>query len=205
MSGNQSSDDTIRSTLAYYNTHAEDFVRRTRNVDMRPTREAFTALLPPGGRVLDAGCGSGRDSLAFLEEGFDVTAFDGSSALAELASTLTGLRVLCMPFAELTFASGFDGVWACASLLHLPPAELDDAVERLVDALKAGGTLFMSFKQGEGQAIDDGRFTSFMSDHALQALLERHPRLAVVRVWTAADAQGRPVRWSNVLARRGRG
>ena len=169
---------------------------------MRATRAAFTALLPCRGRVLDAGCGSGRDSLAFLEDGFDVTAFDGSSALAELASTLTGLRVLCLPFAELTFASEFDGVWACASLLHLPPGELDDAVARLVHALRPGGILFMSFKQGEGETMDDGRFTSLMSDRALQALLERHRRLAVVRVWTAADAQGRTVRWSNVLARR---
>ena len=127
MPVNQPSDETIRSTLAYYNSHADEFVRRTRNLDLSATREAFTALLPRAGRILDAGCGSGRDSLAFLEGGFSVTAFDGSNALAQLASTLTGLRVLCLRFAELTFASEFDGVWACASLLHLPPDDLDDA------------------------------------------------------------------------------
>jgi SAM-dependent methyltransferase len=202
---NLCSDDAIRPTLAYYNDHAEEFVRRTQDVDMRPLRKAFTDWLPAGARILDAGCGSGRDAAAFLQEGFDVTAFDGSTVLAEIASRRTGLSVSALTFADVKFDREFDGIWACASLLHLPPDSLDGAVERLTTALKADGTIFMSFKDGEGELIEDGRFTALMTEPALLGLVARHPRLELLRAWTTSDAEGRPANWRNVLARRASG
>ena len=143
MPVNPFSDESICSTLAYYDKNAGEFVRRTRDVDIKATRQAFTALLPPRAHILDAGCGSGRDAAAFLYEGFTVTAFDGSVAMAELASAGTGLRVLQLTFGQVAFDAVFDGIWACASLLHLPTDHLDDAVARLIAALKPAGILFI--------------------------------------------------------------
>jgi SAM-dependent methyltransferase len=202
MSAKPSSNESIRSTIAYYDEHAGEFVRRTRDVDMSKTRQAFTSCVPPHGRILDAGCGSGRDAVAFLQEGFSVTAFDGSAAMADLASASTGLRVLQLTFEDVGFKSQFDGVWACASLLHLPPDHLDDAVERLISALKPDGVLFMSFKDGHGVATEKGRFTALMSTSDLEQLLARHSRLILLHVWTTDDAEGRSLSWINVLARR---
>jgi hypothetical protein len=94
-------------------------------------------------------------------------------------------------------------VWACASLLHLPADALDGAVERLAISLNPDGILFMSFKRGEGTVIDEGRSTILMTDEALVALVARQKaRLSVVEQWISPDAQGRPLLWTNVLARR---
>ncbi|MBR3158035.1 MAG: hypothetical protein IKF14_02915 [Atopobiaceae bacterium] len=62
------------NTLAYYAKNAEAFAASTSDVDLSSLRQRFAALIPPGGRVLDLGCGSGRDSRAFLDMGFRVTA-----------------------------------------------------------------------------------------------------------------------------------
>lgn len=107
-------------TLDYYNENAEAFFQNTACADMRHLYKRFLPLIPAGGRILDLGCGSGRDSRYFIEQGFQVTAADGSEALCRLASRYIGQEVLCMDFRDLAFKNCFDGVWACASLLHVP-------------------------------------------------------------------------------------
>jgi SAM-dependent methyltransferase len=198
-----SSEELIRSTLAYYDAHAEEFVERTAPIDLSAAYEPFLALLPPGAHILDAGCGSGRDTREFLAKGFKVTAFDGSKRLADIAKATTGQSVLHLRFDQITFDGEFDAVWACASLLHLPDDVIEDALDRLIFALSPGGVLFMSFKMGSGAVTDNGRYTSLMSDDRLAALLNsRRDRLMLVRKWTSDDTQGRPLLWTNVLARR---
>jgi trans-aconitate methyltransferase len=71
------------------------------------------------GHILDAGCGSGRDSSYFLDKGFDVSAFDASAELAKLASQLIHRPVTVCQFNEYESDKPFDGIWACASLLHV--------------------------------------------------------------------------------------
>ena len=87
---------------------------------MRSARQRFLACLPAGAAILDFGCGSGRDAKAFLELGFSVEASDGSEELCRRASELTGIPVKRMLFSELSAADRYDGIWACASILHLP-------------------------------------------------------------------------------------
>lgn len=107
-------------TIDYYNKNAEVFFQDTACADMSYLYKQFLPLIPVGGRILDLGCGSGRDSRYFLEQGFQVTAIDGSAELCRLASKYIGQEVLCMVFRDLAFENCFDGVWACASLLHVP-------------------------------------------------------------------------------------
>jgi hypothetical protein len=122
-------------TLGYCDAHAEEFCRRTRDVEMEALYAPFLALLPAGAHILDAGSGSGRDTLAFLRKGYEVTAFDGSVELAKRASAWTGNAVLHRTFAKIEWSQTFDGVWACASLLHLPRPQVADAICRLTEAL----------------------------------------------------------------------
>ncbi len=192
-------------TLDYYDTHAEEYCTRTRDVGMEALYLPFLALLPAGAHILDAGSGSGRDTRAFLTKGYRVTAFDGSVELAKRASAWAEVEVLHRTFAEVAWSQTFDGVWACASLLHLPAPELADAVCRLTEALRPGGAFFMSFKQGTHQGERDGRFFTDLDDSRLRDLIAHEPRLHINRSWETADQRGRAdTRWVNALCTRQR-
>jgi SAM-dependent methyltransferase len=129
----------VTMTIDYYNRNAYAFQQRTLGRDLQRRYDPFLALLPPGAEILDAGCGPGRDSLAFIQRGYRVTAMDASSAMVDLTTATIGQPALLLPFDQIDFEEKFDGVWASASLLYVPSARIDDAVHRLTRALKPGG------------------------------------------------------------------
>ncbi|WBV21141.1 class I SAM-dependent methyltransferase [Pantoea piersonii] len=190
------------STQHYYQRNAQQFFESTVAVDMAEIRDRFTALLPAHGSVLDAGCGSGRDAKAFAEQGFQVEAFDASPELAELASQHSGLPVKVMRFQELDVSARYDGIWCCASLLHVSRAELPGVFRRLAKALKAGGVLYASFKYGQGEREDNGRVFTDMREGEIAGMLRgsEGSGLRVVQEWMSEDR--RPERrdsWMNVI------
>ncbi len=192
-------------TLAYYEEQAETFFAETVDVDMAPLYARFLARVSPGGHILDAGCGSGRDALAFRELGYAVTAFEASPALARLASDYCGLPVEVRRFQEVEWEDRFDGIWACASLLHVPLAELPEVLRRLGRALKAGGVLYASFKYGAGEREHGGRRFTDLDERRLAALVEAVPPFAVVETWVSGDRrEGREGdRWLNAFVAMG--
>ena len=196
---NQHSED---STHRYYEDKAEEYLARTSQLDMESLYKPFLELIPAGGTILDAGCGPGRDVLAFLKQGFRVTAFDASEKMVEIASTQTGVAALQMRFQELKYKQKFDGIWACASLLHVPFCELDDILSRFSRALKTGGICFMSFKQGNGERFEDGRRFIDFTEATLQQKLADISGLSILRTWGTEDQAGRSgVQWVNALIR----
>lgn len=188
-------------TVGYYEVHAEEFARGTLAVDMSPVYAPFLALLSPGGHVLDAGCGAGRDGLAFKQRGFVVTAFDASPALARIASGVIGQPVTVMRFQELDLADRFDGVWACASLLHVPLAEMPGVFSRVQAVIRPGGVWYMSFKDGDREVEREGRRFTCFTENSLLEFLRAFPELEVASVWTSGDRRpGREgERWVNAL------
>ncbi len=188
----------------YYQHHADTFFDGTVEVDMTPLYGRFLPLLAEGAAILDAGCGSGRDALAFGNLGYSVTAFDASPAFVALAERHTGQPVQCLRFQDITWQEQFDGIWACASLLHVPSAELPDVVDRLRKALQPGGILYASFKYGSGEREHHGRRFTDLDEPGLVALLELVPGLEPVETWTTGDRRpGRESeRWLNTLLRR---
>jgi SAM-dependent methyltransferase len=204
MSSDQLSRDPHEQTLSYYEANAQRFFQYTHNVDMSSLYEPFLSLLTPGAHILDAGCGSGRDSLAFLERGYEVTAFDASAAMVELASRLIGRPALHLSFERIRFQDRFDGVWACASLLHVPRHGLPMMLERLGLALRAGGAMYASFKYGEDEVLRDGRLFSDYSEGRFRRVLDSRPELELVKLWKTTDL--RPdcsdTVWLNVLLRK---
>ena len=139
--------DTNR-TVEYYDENADAFLSETVSVDFSETQGTFLRLLPREAVILDFGCGSGRDSLKFLREGFKVEAADGSVRMCRAAAALTGLSVRRMLFQELDEQEKYDGIWACSSILHLPRTELGDVLARMCTALKRDGIIYTSFKYG---------------------------------------------------------
>lgn len=190
-------------SITYYDQHADAFIAGTLDVQMQSLYDKFLPHLPAGGHILDAGCGSGRDSRYFLQQGFVVTALDASWPLVLHARTLTGLSVLHCRFDEFVAEQPLDAIWACASLLHVPQAELLLVMDHLARQLRRGGLFYCSFKYGVGEVSRDGRSFTHLDESGLAALLTKLP-LSVVECWQTADL--RPGRqeecWLNVLLRR---
>ncbi|EOV8145676.1 class I SAM-dependent methyltransferase [Cronobacter dublinensis] len=187
-------------TQNYYQTHSQAFFDGTVAVDMSSLYAAFTPHLPAGARVLDAGCGSGRDALAFHRMGYAVDAFDASRELVALARAHSGLPVKEMTFHDVDAIERYDGIWCCASLLHLSHDELPGAMQKLSDALKPGGVWYLSFKYGEGEREQQGRRFTDMNEARLTALLAAFPALSPLALWVTQDKRPeRREQWLNGL------
>lgn len=187
-------------TLEYYQHHADDFFNSTVNVDMRSLYTPFLERIPKGGRILDAGCGSGRDSKAFLQQGYRVEAFDATGEMAKLANQHTGLPVKQMTFSDVDAFNRYDGIWCCASLLHVSAAELPDAMAKLARALKPGGIWYVSFKHGDGERVKDGRRFTDLNEQRLNTLLAGLAGITLVGHWITEDKRpDRSEMWLNAL------
>lgn len=195
---------TIDTTLQYYQQNTGSFVEGTVSADMHDARERFFKLLPSHAYILDFGCGSGRDAKAFLEQGYRVDAIDGSAELCRRASDLIGQPVKQMLFEDLSAVKQYDGIWACASILHLPRKELMSVLQKISDALKSGGILYTSFKYGEFEGIRGKRYFTDLTEESLTGLMKTVPSLQIVDTWITNDVRpGREEeRWINILARR---
>lgn len=193
-------------TLRYYEDHAGEFAAGTIGADMGEIRQRFLAMLPAGGRILDFGCGTGRDTKAFLAMGYRVAALDGSEALCRIAREHTGIPVRCQDFRCFAPEEGeeYDGIWACASLLHLSKVELLPVMRELAKVLRSGGVLYASFKYGEHEGARNGRFFTDFTREGFQQFLEQIPAFRITEQWVSGDVRlGRgDERWLNILARR---
>ena len=188
-------------TLNYYNANAQDVVQGTVGVDFHITQDRFLAQLPAGAKILDFGCGSGRDTKYFLERGFAVEATDGSAELCKLASEHTGISVKQMLFDELDAVAKYDGIWACASILHLAWKDLVVVMQKMVRAVKGEGVIYTSFKYGQFTGERNGRFFTDLDEEGLAKLLKEVGGLEVKELWITGDVRpGRgEEKWLNVL------
>lgn len=199
----QYGEDRVESTLQYYEEHAEEFASNTIDADMENVRFRFMAHLPMGARILDFGCGTGRDTKAFLDLAYEVSALDGSEALCRIASEHTGIRVRCMDFRDYTPAKGevYEGIWACASLLHLKKSELIPVLRELGKALQYGGILYISFKHGSFEGERNGRYFTDFTLEEVREFMKDIPELKLVEHWLTGDV--RPGRgdeqWLNLI------
>ena len=189
---------------AYYNRNAAEYILDTYKADMSEIRNVFMIYLPAHGTVLDAGCGSGRDSKAFVEAGFEVYAIDGSTAMVEHCRRMTGVRVELVSFQDYRTDMKFDGIWACASLLHLKPGELSPVITRFCGYLKPGGVFFMSFKYGLKDYVKDGRYFNCHTEESIASLLTGVRGIEILENFITGDVRpGRAdERWVNVIVQR---
>lgn len=195
--------DAVKTTLDYYQRNANVFVEGTLSADMHDAQKRFLNMLKPQAYILDFGCGSGRDAKAFLSRGYRVDAIDGSPELCRIASELIGNPVKQMLFDELSSINQYDGIWACASILHIPKRELVDVLRKISDALKDSGVLYTSFRYGSFEGMRGGRYFIDLTEDTLRKLMEEVPSLQIIDTWITDDVRpGREERWLNTLARR---
>ena len=188
-------------TIQYYDQNAADFVENTRNVDFHVMQDEFIEGLPAGAKILDLGCGSGRDTKYFLEHGYRVDAIDGSAELCALASEYTGIPVKCQLFQELDASEVYDGIWACSSILHLEKTELRSVLKKMADALRPDGWIYTSFKYGEYEGMRNGRYFTDFTWNSFQRFIRDTESLSITESWVTGDVRpGREEeKWLNLL------
>ena len=189
--------------MNYYDSNGQEFFDNTVDTDMSSHYDEFLALIPENGTILDAGCGSGRDTLKFKSLGYEVTAIDGSVKMCELASKHSGVNVKHMQFQEIEFDHEFNGIWASASLLHVPSEELEDVLERLKKSLKDSGIFYASFKLGDFEGKRNGRFFNDFTESTARELFE-NAGFEIIKTWLTNDArlERQHEMWVNILVKK---
>lgn len=186
--------------IDYYNKYAKEFTASTFKVDMESLYQPFLAELPDSAKILDVGCGSGRDTLAFKNKGYQVDAIDYSEELVKRATQLTAIPVKLQSLYEIDANQLYDGIWACASLLHCERDRLKDVIGKLLSALKPNGVLYMSFKYGDSDREKDGRQFTDLNEAQAEVLLEWFDHIQQIQQWITVDKRPeRTEQWLNLL------
>lgn len=187
----------------YYNENAAEYFDSTIDLDMQGYLDRFLEFLPEGGSVLDLGCGSGRDSAYFISMGYDVTALDGSEEMCSLAGVHIGKDVLHMTFDEMDFEEVFDGVWANASLLHVPRKDMDGILYKIIRSLKQDGVLYMTFRYGDFEGEQNKRYFTYYRTRDLKELIAQFPELEVIEIKKYNDIrEDRDLVWLHVILKK---
>ena len=191
------------TTIDYYNQNADTFAEQTIAVDFTETQDRFLKSLH-GSKILDFGCGSGRDAKYFLDLGYEVSAIDGSEELCKIARTYSGIDVKHMYFQDLDEQEAYDGIWACSSILHLTKNELKDVLAKMRRALKPGGIIYTSFKYGEFEGQRNGRYFTDFTMETFRDFMKDIPGLSMDEYWITGDVRpGRgEEKWLNLILSR---
>ena len=190
-------------TIEYYEMNADAFVDGTISANMDELRTRFLQYVPDGGTILDFGCGSGRDSKAFFDKGYHVVSLDGSSALCAKTREVTGQPAICCKFQDYWAMTQYDGIWACASLLHMTLDELSSVLGQLEKSLKTGAVLYMSFKYGDSSEERNGRWFTDMTEKHLRMILSDFSTMKEETIWQTNDARpDRTEKWLNCIYRK---
>ena len=188
----------MNETITYYNQNAEEYFNKTVNVSMQELYDQFEAYLKPGDKILDLGCGSGRDTRYFLSKGYGVVSVDGSKAMCNMAETYIGKKVRNITFEKLDYDNEFDAVWACASLVHVDIGEITDVLFRIQRALKKKGILYASWKYGKGERIENQKYYADYDEESINSLFS-DASMKVVKIWISDDNLIRASKWLNVI------
>lgn len=174
-------------SIEYYNKNANSFYNRTINANLQEIYHQFLQCVPKNGRILDAGCGSGRDSKFFLSQGYEVVAIDGSTEMVKMASTLLGKNVSQMLFQDIHFCNEFDAIWANASLLHVPYECLRETIRIFHKSLRPNGIFYASFKYGASMRQSEDRIFFDMDETKIEPYLSG--LFEPLKIWKNADTR----------------
>ena len=192
----------MNSTIEYYNKHAEEYFKNTSSVDMTCLYKRFLEYVPVGGRIMDLGCGSGRDVKWFRDHGYQAFGMDASEKLVQKAREMQ-IPVAIGRIEEWLAEEPFDGIWCCASLIHLSLEDVKQFFSHLKYNLKPSGVLFISAKSGIMTGYDQkGRYFSNYNPETIKSLVSDNDGLSIETMWYTADELGRSeFNWLNAIIR----
>jgi len=193
------------NTLLFYEQTGDRYFADTCNIDISEIYLRFVKYLPQGARILDAGSGSGRDTTWFLQNGYTVDSFDGSRRMAKISTRHTGQVTNVLTFSEYLPKSLYNGIWACASLLHLPIEEIKETIKKFEGSLFDNGIIYASFKHGDSERTDlKGRYFTDINENRIDELI-LNTNLKVVDKWislTKYKVSKSKCHWQNMILQR---
>lgn len=190
------------SSVKYYDENASCYIAQTKNADVAELQERFLSYIDPGGRILDLGCGSGRDSLAFVGKGYEVYAMDASVEMVRYCRSFLGPNVVQADFENYEINHIFDGIWACASLIHVPRKDIVRILSKYAAMIRPGGVFYMSYKlRDEDYSSGDRVFTCF-TESGLDEVLKQVSGFEKVEYFVTQDVrpQRESEKWLNAIA-----
>lgn len=191
----------MNHTIQYYNTHADEYFKKTSSVDMTETYSRFLKYVPVGGRIMDLGCGSGRDVAWFRDHGYDAYGLDASEEMVRLAQEKLGIPVEAGNIETWVTNQPYDGIWCCAALLHLNDEKVVEFFSHLNINLKESGVVFLTVKCDVNAGDDEcGRYMRGFSENDIKKLTSYCEGLNVREVWYTQDKLSRrSLKWLNIL------
>lgn len=192
---------SINKTIDFYNNNADEFIEGTYSVDMTKIQDVFLSYIIKGKDILDLGCGSGRDSKVFIDRGYNVTSVDGSIEICKRAAKFLNKEVINLKFEDINFKNKFDGIWACASLLHVQKSDLSNMFNKIIVALKENGVLYVSFKYGDFEGERNGRYFIDMNEDILRQFISRFKNIRIDNMWITGDVRNerQEEKWLNAI------
>lgn len=187
----------------YYESNAERYAAETFSANMSKQYQRFLPLLKNGGKILDVGSGSGRDACYFQKQGYQVTALETSKNLCgEIRKVFSG-EIVCFDIQNYQPAERYDGIWACASLIHLQEEEVLCFFRKIDMYLNDNGIVYASGKSGISTGeVEDGRFFLEFTEQLVEKILTVNKQLQLEQLWYTEDVSGRRgFRWLNVVLR----
>ena len=187
----------------YYESNAERYAAETFSTDMSEQYQSFLPLLKKGAKILDVGSGSGRDACYFQKRGYLVTALEPSKNLCiEIRKVFSGV-IICLDIQSYQPMERYDGIWACASLIHLQEEEILCFFKKIDMYLNDNGIVYASGKSGISTGeVEDGRFFLEFTEQLVEKILTVNKQLQLEQLWYTEDVSGRRgFRWLNVVLR----
>ena len=185
----------------YYESNAERYAAETFSADMSEQYQSFLPLLKKRAKILDVGSGSGRDAYYFQRHGYEVTALEPSKNLCrEIRKVFSG-EIVCSDIQSYQPTERYDGIWACASLIHLQEEEVLQFFERIDRYLNDDGIVYISGKNGiQSGKAGDGRYFLEFTEHLVEKILTVNKQLKLEQLWYTEDVSGRRgFWWMNVI------
>ena len=190
-------------TDKYYKDNSKEFILGTKDCNMSVQYNFFLKYLNKDSkRILDLGFGSGRDSLYFKSLGYDIYAIDPVEEFCKYARDLGLDNIYNITAEEMTFDSLFDGIWACASLLHIESNKLIDVFNKCYKALNDNGIMYCSFKYGTYEGERKGRYFTDLNEEMFKEIIEATNFKVVDTLITDDVRPDREERWLNVIIKK---
>ena len=185
--------------MSYYKEHAKEFIKDTFNADMSEQYRFFEKYLKCNGTILDIGFGSGRDSLYFKSKGYEVYGIDPEEVFIKRAEQLGLEHIYQLRAEDMDFNNMFDGIWACASLLHISSKILKKVFDKCLAALKSGGIMYASFKYGDFEGERNGRYYLDLNEKTIKSFV----KIPIVEMAITEDVRpNRTEKWLNIILKK---
>ena len=185
--------------MKYYSEHSQEYIENTKDANMKNLYSFFERYIPSNAqKIMDLGFGSGRDSLYFKSKGYEVLSLDPTLEFCEYGKSI-GLNVECKKAEEIDYINVFDGIWACASLLHVDSNNLKDVFKRCFRSLTKDGVMYCSFKYGTFEGIRNERHFVDVNEETIKEYTEK-TRFKIVETLITYDVRpNREDKWLNVI------